>query len=181
MRRTTVFVLMIIWVLLCNACAGNNERISEELRLFKERAVVLPDNLLAHNNDSRMPSDTTLLNRPYRMIVYINQNDCNECVLRTLVPVYLFMLENEHRENFGVIFLLNTPEVEITNAILTNMRFFRTVFYDLEGNFERLNPHLPKNERYHVFLLNEHSKVVLAGQFASMERYRIKLDRLEVL
>ena len=183
MNRIITFAIIIMGILLCNACARNS--ISEELRLFKEQAVVLPDNLLAQNNDSRMSADTTLLNRPYRMIVYFNLGDCKECVLRSLVPVYLFMLENEHRENFGVIFILHTPEIESANAILTNMRFFRTVFYDIDGSFERLNPYLPENEQYRIFLLNAENKIVLAGSFADSEmfrrRYSAELDRLGTL
>ena len=153
--------------------------------MFKDSKVVIPDYLVAYNNDSERSADTTLLNRAYRMVVYIKQEECHECVLRTLVPFYLFMLENEHRNNFGVLFILHTSEIERTNAILSNMRFFRTVFYDVDGSFERLNPHLPENQRYHVFLLNNEDKVVLAGTFSDSntfrERYLKELERLEVM
>ena len=43
------------------------------------------------------------------------------------------------------------------------MFYGQTVFYDIDGSFERLNPHLPKNERFHTFLLDEHNKVILVG------------------
>jgi len=33
----------------------------------------------------------------------------------------------------------------------------------LDGSFERLNPHLPKDERFHTFLLDENNKVILVG------------------
>lgn len=63
--------------------------------------------------------------------------------------------ENKHIENFGVVIILNTPDIESSGYTLANMRFRQTIFYDLDSSFERLNPHLPANEQLHTFLLNE--------------------------
>jgi hypothetical protein len=75
----------------------------------------------------------------------------------------MFILENEHLKNFGVIIILNSSDMAATDYTLTDMRFHRTVFYDLDGSFERLNPHLPPDEQLHTFLLNEKNKVILVG------------------
>jgi hypothetical protein len=42
----------------------------------------------------------------------------------------------------------------------------------LDGSFERLNPHLPANEQFHTFLLNEENKVVLAGSPVHNEKLK---------
>ena len=34
---------------------------------------------------------------------------------------------------------------------------------DREGQFEKLNPHLPKNKVLHTFLLDENNNVILVG------------------
>ena len=59
--------------------------------------------------------------------------------------------------------ILNTADREATEKLLTDMRFRQTVFYDLDGSFERLNPHIPTGEDFHTFLLNKENKVVLIG------------------
>ena len=82
--------------------------------------------------------DTTLLYRPLKMVVYVNHDGCQDCRLRALLPIYMFILENQHRENFGVIIILNTPQMEEAENTLKEMRFHRTVFFDLDGSFERL-------------------------------------------
>jgi hypothetical protein len=76
---------------------------------------------------------------------------------------------------------LNTSDMDATDYMLTDMRFHRTVFYDLDGSFERLNPHLPANEQFHTFLLNEDNKTVLVGNPVHNEKlknlYLAELDK----
>jgi hypothetical protein len=62
--------------------------------------------------------------------------------------------------------------MDATDYTLTDMRFHRTVFYDPDGSFERLNPHLPANEQFHTFLLNEDNKVILVGNPVHNEKLK---------
>lgn len=161
-----IYFTLIVGTLLCNACTEKNahkKKLEADLRLFREKAVTIPDNMLAKHFNEQMQADTSLLQRPVKMVVYVNQKGCEDCRLRALLPVYMFMLENKHLDNFGVIIILNTPNIEGANYTLTDLRFRHTVFYDLDGSFERLNPHLPENEQLHTFLLNGENKVILVG------------------
>lgn len=161
-----VGLFFIIVTSLCSACSQKNEQdkqLETDLRLFKEKAITFPDNMLAKVCDGQLPSDTTLLDRPSKMVIYVGKDGCTNCKLRSLLPIYMFILENKHRENFGVVIILNTADREATEKLLTDMRFRQTVFYDLDGSFERLNPHLPSGEDFHTFLLNKENKVVLIG------------------
>lgn len=161
-----IYFTFIVWTLLCGACTEKNEqqkKLEAELCLFKEKAITLPNNMLAKNCDKQTLPDTSLLHRPLKMVIYINQDGCTDCKLRALLPIYMFSLENKHIENFGVNIILNTADMAATEQTLTDMRFHKTVLYDLDGSFERLNPHLPSNETFHTFLLNKENKVVLVG------------------
>lgn len=165
MNRIVLFII-VSGALLCSSCSEKNEhkkKLETELRQFKEKAITFPNNLRAKNSDEKMQPDTTLLWRPLKMVVYVNQSGCEDCKLRALLPIYMFILENEHLRNFGVIIILRTANMDIPDYMLKEMRFRRTVFYDLDGSFERLNPHLPTYEQFHTFLLNKENKVVLAG------------------
>jgi hypothetical protein len=170
-----IFFILFVMVLLCDACSENNGQkkgLESELRLFKAKAITLPNNLLAKRCDEQTPPDTTLLRRPLKMVIYVNQDGCEDCKLRALLPVHMFILENRHLENFGVIIILNASQMEAADQTLTDMRFRQTVFYDPDGSFERLNPHLPANEQFHTFLLNKENKVILAGNPVHNEKLK---------
>lgn len=165
MYHILYFILM-LGILTCSSCSEKNvqyKKLETDLRLFKEKAITFPDNMLAKVCDGQLPPDTTLLNRPSKMVIYVGKDGCTDCKLRSLLPIYMFILENKHRENFAVVIILNTADREATEKLLTDMRFRQTVFYDLDGSFERLNPHLPSGEDFHTFLLNKENKVVLIG------------------
>lgn len=174
MNRIILFIL-VLFALFCSACHEKNERIKKletELHQFKEKAITFPNNLQANIFDEKMLPDTTLLRRPLKMVVYVNQSGCEDCKLRALLPIYMFILENEHLMNFAVIIILHTANKDTPDYMLKEMRFRRTVFYDLDGSFERLNPHLPNDEQFHTFLLNKENKVVLAGNPVYNERLK---------
>ena len=167
MNRIT-FLTLLVGALLYSSCTGNNnehkKKLEAELRKFQEIAIILPDNLLARHCDEQVSPDKSLLTRPFKLVIYVNQEGCQDCKLHSLLPsTYMFMLENRHYENFGLVMILNTSNMEDTDATLSELRFRHTVFYDLDGSFEFLNPHLPANELFHTFLLNEENKVVLVG------------------
>ena len=174
MCRISIFFTLMLGVLLCCACVRNRaqkQKLAEELHIFQEKTIILPDNLLAKHFNDQEP-DTSLLYRPLKMVVYLNQSGCEGCKLQGLWPTHIFILENKPFTKFGVVIILNPSHEESTNNLLKELRFRQTVFYDLDGSFERLNPHLPKNERFHTFLLDENNKVLLVGNPAGNEKLK---------
>jgi len=160
-----ILFLLVTSALFCNACTGNREqknKLTEELRLFKELPISLPDNMLVMGYHGHS-ADSSLLSRPYKMVIYINEEGCTGCKLQTLMQIQVYILEHKHLENFGVIVILHTSQIEVAERFIYAFRFSQTVFYDLDGSFERLNMHLPKDERFHTFLLDKENKVVLVG------------------
>ena len=160
---SSIFVLV---AMICGACTGGNEqekKLVAEMRLFKSEAITLPNNLIAKHVDDQTLPESSLLKRPLKLVIYISQEGCGDCKLRALIPIYMFILENNHLNHFGVIIILNPADEESAFISLKYMRFRHTVFFDLDGSFERLNPHLPKNGQFHTFLLNKDNKVVLIG------------------
>ena len=173
MQRIITFFIGLV-SLLFFACNVNNEqkKLKAEIRLFKTKSIILPDNMLALNCDELMEQDSLLLRRPLKMVLYINQDGCTGCKLRQLIPIFMFILENQNNENFGAIIILNTSDIEYAKQILKEIRFCKTVFYDLDGSFERLNTHLPSKEHFHTFLLNKENKVLLVGNPVHNEKLK---------
>ena len=47
--------------------------------------------------------------------------------------------------------------------MISNTMFDYPILLDTLGEFEKLNPHLPKNGTFHTFLLDENNNVILVG------------------
>jgi len=160
------YLILTLVISFCVGCTNKitqDKKMEEELRHFKVKPIVFPDNMVAKVCDGTIQPDTTLLSRPSKMVVYIGKDGCTDCKLRSLLPLYMFMLESRKYKNFGMVIILNTSDQKATEKLLTGLHFRHTVFYDMDGSFERLNPHIPAGNDFHTFLLNEDNKVVLIG------------------
>ncbi len=170
-----IYLLILLGGILCFGCSQKSEqdkRLEVELRAFKEKAIIFPDNMEAKICEGKTPLDTTLLNRPSKMVVYVGPDGCTDCKLRSLMPLYMFILENRHRDNFGVVVIVHSEDRESTESVLAELRFRHTVFYDVDGSFKRLNSQLPEGEHFHTFLLNKENKVVLIGNPTHNEKLK---------
>lgn len=180
-----VYCILIVGLFICSACTVKSEqqkKMEAELRLFKEKAILLPNNMEAANCDEQRLPDTTLLHRSLKMLIYVSKSGCTNCKLRALLPIYMFILENKHLKDFGVVIVLKTEDREATESVLKDLRFRQTVFYDLDGSFERLNPQLPMDEEFHTLLLDKENKVVLIGSPAHNEELnKLYLEELNKL
>lgn len=66
--------------------------------------------------------------------------------------------------NFYFIFRPAKKDIKDVKLVLSkNVKFNYPVFLDTLGEFEKLNPHLPKNKALHTFLLDENNNVILVG------------------
>jgi len=154
--------LLFISLLFLTCQNKSKQEITALLESFVNSQIVIPNNLLMKIHADK-PLDSSLLTKSCKMIVYLNAKGCESCKMQALLSVYQFVLKNIHRKNFGVVIILNPTYIESSDHFLKNILFCHTVFYDLDGSFERLNPQLPKDERFHTFLLNQENKVILIG------------------
>ncbi len=67
------------------------------------------------------------------------------------------------RLKFYFIFSPMKREVRSTELLIANTNFDYPILMDTLDEFERLNPHLPKNRALHTFLLDENNRVILVG------------------
>lgn len=108
-------------------------------------------------------ADKSLHRKPYKMVVYLNANGCESCKIQTLMLVDQFIVENKFSGKLEAIIIINTLHIESTDRLLRELCVVQTVFYDLDGSFERLNPHLPDDDRFHTLLLGEDNKIIVVG------------------
>ncbi|MCI5706955.1 MAG: hypothetical protein MR298_06490 [Odoribacter sp.] len=65
----------------------------------------------------------------------------------------------------NVYFILTPRKVNLYSVrkVLISEGVRYPILIDTLGEFERLNPHLPKNQALHTFLLDENNRVILVG------------------
>ena len=164
-----------IYVVIISLISCQNQaelKTSETLKSFIDSEIVVPTNLLRKTYCNE-PIDNTLLTKSYKMIVYLNANGCEECKLTTLLPLSQFIHEHStYSSHFGVVIILHPTHMPEPDRFLEQIQYRHPVFYDLDGSFERLNPHLPQDERFHTFLLDKNNKVVVVGNPVHNEKLK---------
>ncbi len=138
-------------------------KVSRDYDKLLSKAIILPkqshitflgrDTLISKYYDSH-----------YKLVVYADSTECSSCAINKMFlwnPTIDFT--KKYNNDIRLHFIFYTSNVEITRLALRANSFDYPVMLDEIGEFERLNPHLPKNKAMHTFLLDENNNVVLVG------------------
>lgn len=116
--------------------------------------------------DASGVSDPLRPGRLATMIVYVDSLSCSSCQIDRLYEYGPYIdLAAESDAGFRPLFVF-TPRQGGADGVryaLSVARFGHPVLLDEAGDFPRSNPRIPDDHRFHVFLLDRDSRVVLAG------------------
>ena len=116
-------------------------------------------------------NDSIQANRPWekadlKLVVYTDSFDCSQCTLKKMYLWKDFVeLEKKYDDRFFIFFIIQSGS-NSTPALSSNFHFTglnHPIYIDSTDVFMRDNPHIPKEEMFHVFLLDEKDSVVLVG------------------
>lgn len=158
MRKIFIGVVLLIMV----SCGVGRDVEADLARLMAE-PITLPSNstLMVQGKDTVING---FLESDCKMVIYTDSASCSSCALNKLYlwqDMIDYSLENGEIVKFYFIF--NPPSNENIRLTLRNSMLDYPVLLDSLGEFERLNPHLPKNKAMHTFLLDENNNVILVG------------------
>ncbi len=152
-------------ILVFFAC-GNRQKIVEELSQLQSKSIILPQ----QSRFTIQGKDTVLMDfmkeSRLKLLVFIDSSECSSCsVNKMFLWDNLIEYSRKYKGNlkFYFIFSPQKQDKESVQIALTNNAFDYPVFIDSLGEFERWNPHLPKNKALHTFLLDENNNVILVG------------------
>ncbi len=146
-----------------SSCDKRN--LQKQLERFSRSEVVIP----AGMRQMMHGKDTILLNPAMdvaKLIIYTDSLDCSSC---RITHLYEYEEILDYCDGIGdgllPIFIFSPPQLKIKEVMqaLEIAQFNYPVFIDSQSFFKASNDHLPQDNRFHTFLLDKNSNVVLAG------------------
>lgn len=177
-----VVYLFVITFLLC--CC-NDMRLKDSLNLLYSKKIEIPTNLRTTYNgkDSLM---NEMFENKFKLIVYFDSTGCSSCNISKMYmwkPLLKYVEKNKRKIEVFFIFYPAKNKIGPTITTLLSNPIDYPILLDTLGEFEKLNPHLPKNRALHTFLLDENNKVILVGSPLHNKRieemfYKVMEDKL---
>ena len=163
MRNIVYFSIVLF---LAIGCGGRHKKqTSNDIQLLVGKEIKLPENLTCQI-DGRDTSQVFTDENSYRLLIYNNSKGCSPCKMKDLIDWRELILAADSIFPTGkvkFIHIFNVSErMGNLDADLKAYKFNFPVYYDMHGDFEKINP-LPENEVFHTMLLDKHNRVVLAG------------------
>lgn len=156
--------LSIIGTMICLlffGCKSEKEQVRDKIEEMKSRPIEL---CLDKMECRRNP--LSKLNKKYTMVVYVDSAECSSCALSKLRFWNPLIAEAKKKQlDIDYVFILapKKKDMEDVNVELEITDLQSSIYVDTAFAFKKNNKDLPKENKYHSFLLNTEGKVILIG------------------
>lgn len=155
-----MYVLLSILFMGCNST-----KMKENIQQLQATAISFPRQgmITMRGRDTLIPK---FMQSELKLIVYTDSVECSSCVVSKM---YLWNSFIEYAKSYGgrlKYYYILSPRKQDVNKVriaLAGTILEYPVIIDSLGEFEKLNPHLPKDRLLHTFLLDENNNVILVG------------------
>lgn len=168
MRIRVLLISLLCSVFVFLGCKSPNDKVNENIAQMQSQPVSL------HLNDmSCWINDILQTSRPWeksaklKLVVFADSSLCSECTLKRMYLWSDFVeLEQKYDNQFYLMFIFQTKKGADVSEMATYFHLTELnhpIYVDSKDVFRRHNPHIPKEEVYNTFLLDEKNNVVLVG------------------
>lgn len=155
----------------------NKKKLQQDLASFLNSEIVFPPGLIPFQLPDRTQS-ADLLNRPYKIVIFIDSAECNDCRIRMIKQGWEPFLKEIQEHDLSCIIIFNTSQPQPIQHAMENMYLSLPYFLDTEAQFPELNKQIRLNPSFKTFLTYE-NKVILAGDpTANPNLKKLYLDQL---
>lgn len=165
-------ILFIIGMSACN----HNERYKETIQKMTSKPVNLSKDKMelvyCNTKDSTMQSDMDET-KGYLWVVYADSFVCSSCKLSELHYWNEFIYESKKKfgnVDFRFIFSPKKEDENIFMFTVRSLKFATSIYLDTSNSFHHNNPQIPKDQRFHTFLLNGDKEILLVGDPVKNEK-----------
>lgn len=154
--------ILIINLIVFFSC--NNNTMKKKLSILTSQSINLPVKAkVTYNGIDTVMND--MFESELKLIAYTDSTGCLSCRINKMNMWIPFLKYAEMYDGRLKFYFIYHPTLDI--RILRDAMMLNPIDYpviiDEKGSFEKLNPHLPKDEIFHTFLLDENNNVILVG------------------
>ncbi len=162
MKITKYFLFQLLLILLLGC---SNTEMKRDFQQLQSKAISFPSklNFTVHGKDTVIPVSVKY---KFKLVVYTDSIGCSSCVVSKMYLWNSFIEKSElYKDKLKIYYILSPRKQHIkrVRTALSMVDFDYPILLDTLGEFEKLNPHLPKNKALHTFLLDENNNVILVG------------------
>ena len=176
-------VLPFVVCLFLVACDSSKDKIKRNIEEMSSAPISVPfDNMKCWTNDS-IKEVSPWKHAKIKLVHYIDSANCTSCYLTKIMNVeYLFQKEKESNNDFYNIFIVdprsNKSSLYRLKTQHDNNEIPSTIFIDSCHMFIDTNIKIPKENMYHIFLLDENNNVIFVGNPLANEEMKEKIFRI---
>ena len=183
MKKSLYGVSILALLILLGGCKSSQDDIKNNIENMMAKPVTIPYNkmLLWTRNSTQNKHPNT--QETFKLVVYMDSAHCTECALKRM---YLwedfYNLERKYEGRFKVVFIVQASRNNNAKNIISAFKHYDInypMYIDSTNIFSSLNPHIPSEDMYHVFLTDKKDSVVLVGNPQVNEKIERRL--LEIL
>lgn len=165
MKRFGISFLIVI--VLLQGCGLNMNDVSQ-LKQMKSYPISFPSSLRMTINGEFC--DFCKIPDGVKLIVYVDSSMCNSCITSKLEVYHGFEHFGDGRLN--VVYVLNPKEEELELVLheLTHYEEIFPVYVDLRSDFLKTNGRIPRDSRFHTFLVDSLNYPVFVGDPTKSEK-----------
>lgn len=169
--KSFVSFLFVASFMLLISCKGEKEKVKNHVEEMKATPISLSlDQMECRRNPIDGKSNST-----YRMVVYVDSAECTTCALSKLRFWNPLIKEARDKKiDIDYIFILapRTESMDDINMELGITDLQSSIYLDTAYVFKKYNPAIPKDAKYHSFLLNNKDRVVFVGNPLDNEKIK---------
>ena len=161
-----IIQVLSVQILLCS-CSNDIDR---KMKIMMGNMVEIPSQL------NRVWRDTVLISedvpKPPFLVVHIDSADCSSCMIPKLNRFNGIFAESQRLGKYSLFVIVSPSQEEVlfVTNLVKGQRFIFPVFVDTENLFDKLNPHIPPDRRFHCFLTDDSRYPAMIGDPTSSDR-----------
>jgi len=154
-------ILVFIIVALTTICCQNHSE-NDEVNFIKKLKVSIPHSKLYKVKCSQYEFDN---NSDASIVHIIDEYGCTGCKISELARVEKTQEMLFESKIIRSVYIVSAPteDFDAARALLKKYRLRSLTYIDTCNAFLSANPHIPDNEMFHTFVINNEGKVLMVG------------------
>ena len=166
MIRLLGIISLIFSSLIFVSCDSSKGKLQEKIQQMQSSKVLIPYEQMSCWATDSLESADSGKKAKLKLIHDVDSAQCSTCyLLKITMFKELFDLEKTTNNRFTNIFII-APGIKDKKRLLSEYMkdlLPHTIFVDTAHVFVKSNPHIPEENMFHTFLLDDSDNVVLVG------------------